>query len=61
LVIEIDGDQHGQQDHRKRDRERDEWLYGQGLQVLRVTNREVLQEMDGVLETILKIIEERAR
>ena len=61
LVIEIDGEQHGEKDYREKDRKRDEWLHCRGLQILRVSNREVLQEMEGVLETILKTVEERKR
>jgi very-short-patch-repair endonuclease len=51
LVIEVDGDVHaGQQDY---DRQREEQLQAHGLHVLRFTNREVVNQLDEVLQTIL--------
>ena len=61
LVIEIDGDQHADEDHREKDRKRDAWLSCQGIQVLRVTNQDVIGELEGVMETIQKAIEGRRR
>ncbi len=56
LVIEVDGSQHLEANHLEKDRQRDSFLRGQRLQVLRFTNLQVLQEMDGVLELIFKVI-----
>jgi very-short-patch-repair endonuclease len=56
LVIEVDGCQHMQEDHVKRDRERDEYLAGLGLQVLRFDSRQVLIETAAVVEIILRRI-----
>lgn len=51
LIIEVDGDVHaGQQDY---DRLREEQLQAHGLRVLRFTNREVVNQLDEVLHTIL--------
>jgi very-short-patch-repair endonuclease len=50
LVIEVDGGQHAVD--KEKDVERDTWLRGQGFQVLRFWNNEVLGNTDGVLETI---------
>lgn len=53
LVIELDGDQHGADEALRYDAARTRWLEGQGLRVLRLTNREVMTEPDAVLDTIL--------
>jgi very-short-patch-repair endonuclease len=57
LVIELDGSQHQEPEHRARDRERDARLNALGLRVLRFDNRQVLCEMDAVLETIRRAAE----
>jgi very-short-patch-repair endonuclease len=57
LVIELDGSQHYESDHQARDRERDAQLNALGLRVLRFDNREVLREMDAVLEVIRREVE----
>jgi very-short-patch-repair endonuclease len=49
LVIEVDGGQHL---NSAADQERDAWLKGQGFQVLRFWNDEVLTNLPGVLERI---------
>src|ERR1043166_1253789 len=45
LVIEIDGSQHREDEHRTTDEARDTALAKLGLQVLRFDNRQVLLEM----------------
>ena len=50
VIIELDGDQHGES--RYEDYVRDEYLRGRGFRVLRFSNFEVLREIDGVLEVI---------
>ncbi|MBK9160167.1 MAG: endonuclease domain-containing protein [Nitrosomonadales bacterium] len=50
LIIELDGGQHGEQ--MAYDRQRDDWLCGQGYTVLRFWNNEVMQQMEEVLEQI---------
>jgi very-short-patch-repair endonuclease len=52
LVIEIDGGQHAGNEEKDKDKQRDEWLNNQGFRVLRFWNNEVLQNLEGVLETI---------
>lgn len=54
LVIEVDGSQHLEEDHIERDKRRDVALIVQGLEILRVNNLEVLQELDAVMEVILE-------
>ena len=55
LVIELDGSQHFVEEHRLADQQRDLYLTKQGLQVLRFDNRQVLLEMEAVLEVIRQI------
>jgi very-short-patch-repair endonuclease len=52
LVIEVDGGQHADQKEKDKDIQRDVWLGSQGFKVLRFWNNEVLQNLEGVLETI---------
>ena len=59
LVIELDGSQHFEEDHQAKDQVRDDALAGLGLRVLRFDNRQVLLEMDAVLEMINGIVKER--
>jgi len=52
LVIEIDGGQHYSEEGRKKDTVRDGYLAGLGFTVLRFSDREVLKNIDGVIERI---------
>jgi very-short-patch-repair endonuclease len=52
LTIEVDGDQHGYDENLQKDAKRTEYLVSQGFSALRFSNREVMMEMDGVLEAI---------
>jgi very-short-patch-repair endonuclease len=52
LVIEVDGDQHGEERALRYDAERSTWLESQGLRVLRFTNRQVMKESEMVIDTI---------
>jgi len=49
LVIEIDGGQHALN---QQDKERDQWLQGQGFEILRFWNHDVLKNREGVLQKI---------
>ena len=51
LVIELDGGQHAEAE-KDNDIRRDAWLNSQGFRVLRFWNNEVLQNLEGVLESI---------
>ncbi|MCY1457219.1 hypothetical protein D9M71_744910 [compost metagenome] len=55
--MEVDGGQHYSDPHR--DQLRDDWLAGQGIQVLRFSAREALVETEAVLERILLVALER--
>ncbi len=52
LVIEVDGGQHFSDDSIKYDRLRDEYLGNMGLTVLRFTNIDVTDNIEGVVEVI---------
>jgi len=55
LIIEIDGGQH--MENANYDLKRDEWLKSQNFKVLRFWNNQVLNEIDSVLEVIVKNLE----
>ena len=57
LVVEVDGSQHLREGHQKKDQERDEYLAGLGLEVLRFDSRQVLTETAAVVEVILRRIQ----
>jgi very-short-patch-repair endonuclease len=50
LVVEVDGDTHGSQ--LNYDQQRTDWLRREGFDLVRVTNADVMQNIDGVLEHI---------
>ncbi len=54
LVIELDGSQHYEEDAVAADRERDEYLSGLGLRVLRYSNADVNRHFREVCEDIYK-------
>lgn len=56
LVVEVDGSQHLVLKHRQNDRERDAYLTNAGLQVLRFSNMQVLQEIDAVVDAISQVL-----
>jgi very-short-patch-repair endonuclease len=53
LVVEVDGEQHGRDAGVERDSKRTAYLAEQGFRVVRFTNREVMREIDVVLDTVL--------
>ena len=52
LVIEVDGGQHYAIEGREKDMRRDEYMTRAGITVLRFSDREVLGQLDAVLEEI---------
>src|SRR6516165_3321237 len=50
LVVEIDGDSHATAEAIAYDAERTAFLEGLGLRVVRFSNREVMENLDGVFE-----------
>ncbi len=61
LVVEVDGSQHLGLEHRQNDGERDAYLTSTGLQVLCFSNTQVLQEIDAVVDAILKTLSASSR
>jgi very-short-patch-repair endonuclease len=56
LVIEVDGDSHYMENRSIYDKERDEILTGYGLKVIRLTNRDIIENIEGVAEFLRKIM-----
>lgn len=56
LVVEVDGSQHLEPAQIDHDGRRTAFLESQGLRVLRFDNRQVLQELDGVMEEIYRAV-----
>ena len=52
LVVELDGGQHAEGAVEAHDTVRTAWLQSQGYRVIRFWNRDVLANIDGVLEAI---------
>ncbi|MBK5510387.1 endonuclease domain-containing protein [Pseudomonas sp. TH15] len=55
LAIELDGGQHYETPGLMYDQRRTDHLYKQGIEVVRFSNLEVLQQMDEVLDQIMRI------
>ncbi|MBV9550818.1 MAG: endonuclease domain-containing protein [Alphaproteobacteria bacterium] len=60
LIVELDGDQHGESAILCYDEIRTRFLNSRGYRVLRVPNHEVFRDPHAVVETILRIAGERA-
>ena len=56
MVIEVDGGQHGMEKGIRSDLQRDAFLRSQGFRVLRFWNSDVDQNLDGVMESILDVL-----
>jgi len=52
LAIEIDGGQHADDEHRKKDNLRTSVINGKGIQVIRFWNDDVLKHLDDVIAEI---------
>lgn len=53
LVVEVDGDSHSMGDAPERDARRDAWLRQQGLRVLRFDARDVMNDLEAVVRSIV--------
>ena len=56
LIVEVDGDQHGFLRNRAHDERRTAFLNSQGYRVLRFSNRNVMVELNSVLDTIFAAV-----
>lgn len=61
LVIEIDGAQHFNTAHLLKDSIRDQALRTRGLHVLKFNNRQVLLNLDAVVNVIYDVVSERIK
>ena len=61
LVIELDGAHHFNTPQASYDRRRSEYLEKLGLKVLRFDDRQVLLEMDSVLQVVFRALDETQR
>jgi very-short-patch-repair endonuclease len=52
LVIEVDGGQHYSDDGKEKDCMRDDYMASVGINVMRFSDRDVLKNLDAVLEEI---------
>lgn len=55
LVVEVDGSQHVDKQY---DCERTDWLKNEGYTVIRFWNNEVIENLEGVLEEIVRVLED---
>ena len=55
LAVEIDGDSHYQDGSRDNDTQRQTFIESFGIRFLRFTNREVYENLEGVLEAINEV------
>ena len=51
-MIEVDGETHAEEEQILKDRERDRYLESLGLCVARYQNRDILMNLDGVIEDL---------
>jgi very-short-patch-repair endonuclease len=58
LIIEVDGDSHGSEQAIAHDAARDAFLRREGYRVLRVTNLDVMRNLDGVTTEILILLDQ---
>ena len=61
LVIEVDGSQHADSRQAEKDKDRDDFLGGAGLRVLRFNRNEVLTKTDEVVKVIYRAMVEQLR
>jgi len=59
LAVEVDGDSHFQPEAVEYDKGRTEHVAGFGIEVVRVTNGDVMESLEGVLETITAAVRRR--
>lgn len=57
LVIEVDGALHYSEEMLEADNQRDDFLRGNALTVMRFSNLEVRENIDGVVEMVLECLE----
>ena len=61
LIVELDGDTHGETAQQIHDARRTAFLKAEGWDVIRVWNADLMENIDGVLDTIVDTLEFRKR
>jgi very-short-patch-repair endonuclease len=56
VVVEVDGSQHFEASQARKDERRTAYLEAQGMRVLRFTDREVLQQLDAVVDAVFAAV-----
>ena len=56
FAIELDGGQHAEEDNKRNDNIRSEYLRAQGIKVIRFWNNDVMKNIEGVLYEIKEIV-----
>ena len=59
LVVEVDGSHHAEPEQQAHDERRTQWLNAEGYAVVRVWNRDVFTNLNGVLATIFAALQSR--
>ncbi len=57
LIVEVDGATHATSSQLRKDSERDQYFVGQGFPVVRFWNDDVLNNIDGVMDGIVRELE----
>jgi very-short-patch-repair endonuclease len=57
LIVEVDGATHGTVEERQRDAQRQRYLEEQGLRVARFSNGDVTENLTGVMDQIVHLLE----
>ena len=58
LIVEVDGESHDFEERLRHDERRDRWFASRGYHVLRFTNDDVFQNLEGVVSSILQAAEQ---
>ncbi len=59
LIVEVDGESHDFEERQLRDKGRDEWFKAQDYLVLRITNGQVMSNLEGVVHVIREAADRR--
>jgi very-short-patch-repair endonuclease len=60
LLVEIDGGHHNTDETIKKDLDRTMWLKSKGYLVLRFWNNDIMENLDGVVETIIQTLAQKS-
>jgi very-short-patch-repair endonuclease len=61
IAVELDGESHDFDERQQADQNRDAFFAGEGFQVLRFTNEQVMSNLEGVVEAIREVATDRLR